>query len=107
MATESTTPSDTTTTLNSGTGGDVMDESTVTQASGTTAKRTRVVIAGDSVGKAVCDVVNTDPKEDVYALPVRDPKTVEVAFLLNQLLLEQQKTNQWLELLVQSANSKG
>ena len=41
-------PSDTTTTLNPGTGGDVMDESLVLQADGTTeAKRPRVVVGFD------------------------------------------------------------
>lgn len=39
---------DATTTLNPGTGGDSMDESLVTQPSGPSAKRPRVVIGGDS-----------------------------------------------------------
>lgn len=43
---------DTTTTLNPGVGGDVMDESQATQASGTVAKRPRVVI-GNDVGQLV------------------------------------------------------
>lgn len=38
---------DTTTTLNPGVGGDTMDESLVTQAGGTSAKRPRVVVGND------------------------------------------------------------
>lgn len=41
-------PNDTTTILNTGVGGDVMDESLVTQkTSGTAAKRARVAVGGD------------------------------------------------------------
>lgn len=62
--------SDTTTTLNAGSGGDVMDESLVTQSDGATqAKRPRVVIAGDASGSAIVDPVDADPGESPYSLP--------------------------------------
>lgn len=52
---------DATTTLNPGTGGDVMDESLVQQSSGTNAKRPRVVLGSDVGGL-------TDPQQIVLLL---------------------------------------
>lgn len=52
---------DTTTTLNPGVGGDVMDESLVTNSSGTSAKRPRVVL-GNELGQVV------DPQIDQATL---------------------------------------
>jgi hypothetical protein len=62
--------SNTTTTLNPGSGGDVMDESLVTQSDGSTqAKRPRVVIGGDASGSALVDPVNADPGPSPYSIP--------------------------------------
>ena len=66
------TANDTTTTLNPGVGGDVMDESLITQAgtgAGTVAKRQRVVIAGDAQGAAVVDPVAADPGANPFSVP--------------------------------------
>jgi hypothetical protein len=68
--------SDTTTTLNAGSGGDSMDESLATQSDGiTTAKRPRVVLGGDTgytSANGVNDIVqpvNSDPGNSPMALP--------------------------------------
>jgi hypothetical protein len=61
---------DTTTTLNTGTGGDKMDESLVTQSDGVTqAKRTRIVIGGDASGTALVDPIASDPGKNPYSVP--------------------------------------
>lgn len=65
------TAQDTTTTLNPGAGGDVMDGSLVTQAGtgSAVAKRQRVVISGDAQGAAVVDPVVADPGASPYSVP--------------------------------------
>lgn len=67
---------DTTTTLNTGTGGDVMDESLVTQSDGVTeAKRPRVVPGGDD--GSIQTFSDTGVFEETAA-DVRDREVVEL-----------------------------
>lgn len=62
--------SDTTTTLNPGSGGTVMDESLVTQSDGSTqAHRTRVVIGADDDGEALVNPLAEDPGASPVSLP--------------------------------------
>lgn len=65
---------DTTTTLNTGSGGDVMDETSALQSDGlTTAKRPRVVLGGDAgYNGTINDLVqpvNADPGNSPMSLP--------------------------------------
>jgi hypothetical protein len=83
---------DTTTTLNAGSGGDVMDESLVTQADGTEAKRPRVVPGSDDgdlqsfqVGPAGTAAWSHDP---------------EVVTLMTGLIEEQKTTNALLQMVL-------
>jgi hypothetical protein len=60
------------TTLNAGTGGDVMDEEAITYGDApTTRKRARVVISGDSANK-LASVANASPGSTDYALVTRN-----------------------------------
>ena len=63
--------SDTTTTLNPGVGGDVMDEALITQpGDGTTqAKRPRVQIGGGASGAALVEPVAAEPALSSYSIP--------------------------------------
>lgn len=91
-----TTPNDTTTTLNSGSGGDLMDESLVTQEDGTEAKRPRVVLGGDDGSLAA---FATDAESRVGLVVVLDAGSRAV---LDELLVAQRKTNDLLELLLEA-----
>lgn len=70
---------DTQTTLNPGTGGDVMDETLATRADGTQAKRPRVVLGTDGG-----PLVGRDTGE--VALPTRDDAVLEALNSIDQKL---------------------
>jgi hypothetical protein len=83
---------DTTTTLNAGNGGDVMDESLVTQTDGTEAKRPRVVVGSDDGGLQTLEQQNNR-----FQAAVMDPRAQE---LLGQLLIEARATNSLLRMIL-------
>lgn len=99
-----TTANDTTTELNPGTGGDVMDESNVLEPSFATGaapasvgKRPRVVLGGQKSREAIIEPIQDG---EGYALPVVD---LEARALLAQILESDQRTRELLEILVANA----
>ena len=98
---------DTTTTLNSGTGGDSLDESNILEADFATGaapvsvgKRPRVVIGGEMSRDALIEPMR---EGDGYALPVVD---MEARAMLAEILECDQRIVELLEAFVSAALSK-